>query len=271
MTPPRGPRHALAAWGTVAGLLGLCGTASSVACADDRRAPPAASRPEERVRGREPATDKPPSREHGMKQREEAQAPRAERGGPRLAHVPLSRLEVTQGRLGPGEDGRLTVDAPRMRAVAPGTTATAAELRFTVLGPTREQRALGSGAQRQQVGLKLRALDGCNLLYVMWRLAPKPGIVVNYKRNPGQRTSRECGNDGYTTVRPSAGKRVEAPAPGTPHTLRAALDGRTLRVWADDTLAWEGELPDEALALEGPVGVRSDNVRLALQLYAPLP
>lgn len=188
-----------------------------------------------------------------------------------LAHVPLTRLDVTEGELRPGRDGQLTVDGPRMRAVVPGTRTSAVELRFTVLGPTLQQVALASGEQRQQVGLKLRAADGCNLVYVMWRLAPKPGLVVNYKRNPGQHTSSECGNGGYTTVRPARRVPLSAPEPGTPHTLRAVLEDRTLRVWADGTLAWEGELPAEALEADGPVGLRSDNVRLALQLYAPPP
>jgi hypothetical protein len=190
---------------------------------------------------------------------------------PGRAPVALARLDVTEGELRPGPDGLLTVDGPRMRAVVPGTTAASAELRFTVLGPTVQQVALASGEQRQQVGLKLRALDGCNLVYVMWRLAPKPGVVVNYKRNPGKHTSRECGNGGYTTVRPVRRVSLDAPASGKPHTLRAALDGRVLRVWADDQLAWEGALPEEALAIDGPVGLRSDNVRVALQLFSPLP
>ncbi|WP_240359782.1 hypothetical protein [Pyxidicoccus trucidator] len=185
--------------------------------------------------------------------------------------VSLSRLKVTQGELRPEPDGQLIVDGPRMRAVVPGSKAASAELRFTVLGPTVQQVALASGEQRQQVGLKLRALDGCNLVYVMWRIAPKPGVVVNYKRNPGQHTSRECGNGGYTTVRPVRRGSVEAPAPGRQHTLRAVLDGPLLRVWADGRLAWEGELPAEALTFDGPVGLRSDNVRVALQLYSPLP
>ncbi|MCY1023827.1 hypothetical protein [Pyxidicoccus sp. MSG2] len=184
--------------------------------------------------------------------------------------VLLSSLDVTEGELRAGQDGRLTVDGPRMRAVLKGATPSSAELRFTVLGPTARQVALASGEQRQQVGLKLRALDGCNLVYVMWRIAPKPGVVVNYKRNPGQHSSRECGNGGYTTVRPARRDSVDAPAPGIPHTLRALLEGSTLRVWADGRLAWEGELPAEALAVDGPVGLRSDNVRVALQLFSPV-
>jgi hypothetical protein len=187
------------------------------------------------------------------------------------APVSLSSLDVTEGELRSGPEGHLTVDGPRMRAVLKGATPSSAELRFTVLGPTVRQVALASGEQRQQVGLKLRALDGCNLVYVMWRITPKPGVVVNYKRNPGQHSSRECGNGGYTTVRPARRASVDAPAPGTPHTLRALLEGSTLRVWADGQLAWEGALPEEALASDGPVGLRSDNVRVALQLFSPVP
>ncbi|HEX9103125.1 MAG TPA: hypothetical protein VF997_13025, partial [Polyangia bacterium] len=43
-------------------------------------------------------------------------------------------------------------------------------------------------------------------------------------------------------------------------------DGRTLRVWLDRALAWEGDVGDEALALRGPAGVRSDNLALELEL-----
>lgn len=218
-----------------------------------------------------PEQGAPSARERGARNHEPPLVSGREAPAPGLSRVALSRLRVTQGELRADPDGRLTVEGPRMRAVVPGTNASAAELRFTVLGPTRQQIALGSGEQRQQVGLKLRALDGCNLVYVMWRLAPKPGVVVNYKRNPGQHTSADCGNRGYTTVRPARQVRVAAPAPGSSHTLRARLDGRTLRVWADEALAWEGELPEEALALSGPVGLRSDNVRLALNFYGPLP
>ncbi len=243
------PRRLLAA-GAVA-VLGLGGVALS-ASGDTRDAGVA---PEAHSRRGEPA--KPGAPRKG--------------GLPVLTSVPLSRLDVTQGELRPGPDGQLTVDGPRMRAVVPGTRTSSVELRFTPLGPSLQQVALASGEQRQQVGLKLRALDGCNLVYVMWRIAPKPGIVVNYKRNPGQQASRECGNGGYTTVRPTRRVSTPAPASGTPHTLRATLDERTLRVWADGTLAWEGELPEEALGADGPVGLRSDNVRLALQLLAPLP
>jgi hypothetical protein len=102
----------------------------------------------------------------------------------------------------------------------------------------------------------------------MWRLEPKPGIVVSLKRNPGQRTHAECANRGYRNLR---GATVAAPAPivvGGPHRLAASLTGRRLRVLADGKPAWEGDVDADALALRGPVGVRSDNGRFDFALHA---
>ena len=39
----------------------------------------------------------------------------------------------------------------------------------------------------------------------------------------------------------------------------------------DDKEVWEGEVGRDALAVEGPVGIRSDNVRLDLELFAAPP
>ncbi|WP_241758146.1 hypothetical protein [Myxococcus landrumensis] len=185
--------------------------------------------------------------------------------------VPLARIKVTQGALSEQSDGWLLVRAARMRAVVPGTKTSQAMLRFKLSGPSTEQRPFESGELRQQVGLKLRAMDGCNVLYVMWRITPTPGVVVNYKRNPEMHHSSDCGNAGYTTVRPSHHGKTSAPAPelDQEHSLRAHLEAGGLRVWADDILVWEGTLPAEALELDGPVGLRSDNVQLTLQLAVP--
>lgn len=188
-------------------------------------------------------------------------------GADELAQVPANQVCVTRGEVAPLPDGRARVTAPKVRAVAAQAGPDAAELRFVYHGPTDESAALASGQLRRQVGLKLRAQDGCNLLYVMWRIAPKPGIVVSEKRNPGKRTHRECGANGYTNL--FVGKDVPAPSSGEPHTLKAALSGRTLRVFADGRLIWQGEVAASAAELSGPVGVRTDNARVDLALYAP--
>ncbi|WP_050727408.1 hypothetical protein [Vulgatibacter incomptus] len=185
----------------------------------------------------------------------------------------MAHLRVTEGILSPGGSpggaGPMRVDVPKMRAIAKDLTAAHASIRFTYRGPTSQQMPLASGEQRRQLGLKLKAEDGCNLLYVMWRIAPKPGIVVSVKSNPGQHASVQCGNRGYRNLRPARSRPVPGLEVGSSHRLEARLDASTLLVWVDDVLVWEGRLGPEVLALRGPVGVRTDNVRLELEMFAP--
>jgi hypothetical protein len=188
-----------------------------------------------------------------------------------LAPVARSRLCVTEGALQALADARFSIAVAKLRAVLAATEPQAIEARFIYLGPTAEVAPLRSGAVRQQFGLKLRAADGCNLVYAMWRFAPQPSLVVSVKSNPGLHTSRACGADGYRTVNPQRLVPVQAPQIGTMHRLAATLDGTALRVLIDGRPVWDGELDAEALAADGPVGIRSDNVRLELALFAPPP
>jgi len=177
-------------------------------------------------------------------------------------------LCVTEGHLDDAGGGRLSVNVPKMRAYVNGTTADAAELRFTYLGPTETSTALGSGAVRTQFGLKLRAQDACNLLYVMWREEPASKLVVSLKSNPGQHTSAKCGNSGYQNLKPQTTVAVPALQPDDFHTLRGEIRGRELRAYVDGRLVWFGLLDATAAALKGPVGVRTDNAHLEFQLIA---
>lgn len=194
--------------------------------------------------------------------------------GPGMAHsvrprrVVVSRdgLVVTEGALGSGEGGRLRVESEKMRAVAPAFRRPAAGLRFTYLGPTAAVSRLASGEERRQLGLKLNARDGCNLLYVMWRLAPVPGVVVQVKENPGKEISADCGALGYRTVRPAFHKGPPPLVPGVEHELVARLEGRALVVEIDGAKVWEGQVDEAAAAIQGPIGVRTDNVRCELEL-----
>ena len=188
---------------------------------------------------------------------------------PELAPVPRNRLCVTEGALETLPDGRLSVGIAKLRAVLTALGPQRIEARFTYLGPTAEIAPLRSGAVREQFGLKLRAADGCNLVYAMWRLAPQPSLTVSVKSNPGLHASSACGTSGYRTVKAQRLAPVETPQIGTTHRLAAALDGAALRVLIDGRPVWEGELSSEALAVDGPVGIRSDNVRLDLMLFAP--
>ena len=104
----------------------------------------------------------------------------------------------------------------------------------------------------------------------MWRIAPKPGLVVSVKRNPGARTHRECGARGYRNLVATAGTAalLAAPAPGSPHVLAATLDGSALTVVADGVVAWQGDIGADAAGLRGPAGWRSDNGEFDVELDA---
>jgi hypothetical protein len=176
-----------------------------------------------------------------------------------------SDLCVSSGKL-LASGGALAVESPEFRAVATRSGDTDVELRFTYAGPTAEVAELGSGRVRRQIGLKLRAQDPCNLVYAMWRIDPGPELAVQVKLNPGQRTSSECKNGGYRTVRPVRSAPAGPVAEGSSHVLRASLRGATLALWADGVLAWEGMLGDDAQGPGGPVGLRSDNARFTFTM-----
>jgi hypothetical protein len=182
----------------------------------------------------------------------------------RARAIDRRELCVTMGEVEQLGGHRLGIGEPEVRAVALADSTAAAEMRFSYLGASAKTKALGSGEVRRQLGLKLRAQDSCNLLYVMWRIEPRDEIVVSVKSNPGQRTHAECGTHGYANIK--ARRRAPAPpvAPGSQHALRAALQGRELRVWADGAPVWEGTLPADVESFDGPLGLRSDNVRVEL-------
>jgi len=186
---------------------------------------------------------------------------------------PVSKpdLCVTEGEIGTAPGGWLSVDVPKMRAYLDVITPPSAEVHFKYLGSTGNEKRLGSGELRRQFGLKLRAQDACNLVYAMWRIEPESKLVVSVKMNPGEHTSAQCGNRGYRNVKPRRSRPVPRLRPGDDHTLRVEMNGEALRVFVDKNPVWEGEVGREALALKGPVGVRSDNARLEFELRSAPP
>jgi hypothetical protein len=185
--------------------------------------------------------------------------------------VDRGSLCVTEGTIEKASSDRLSVDVPKMRAYVNAHTAQSIEVRFTYRGPTKKESALGSGEQRRQFGLKLRAHDPCNLVYAMWRIEPESKLVVSVKRNPTQHTSAECSNHGYQNVKPRKATDVPHLRPGETHTLRAEMNKEELRVFVDDHQVWEGEVGPEAANLEGPIGIRSDSASLEFNLKAGEP
>jgi len=177
-------------------------------------------------------------------------------------------LCVTEGAIEKTPTDRLSVNVPKMRAYVTDWTAQSAEVRFTYLGGTPRESALGSGTIRRQFGLKLRAQDPCNLVYAMWRIDPESKLVVSVKRNPNAHSSRDCGNRGYKNIKPRRASAVPRLQPAQSHTLRAEMKQDELRVFVDNHAVWEGSVGADAASLEGPVGIRSDNARLDFEIMA---
>lgn len=182
-----------------------------------------------------------------------------------VAPIASGDLCLTRGVLAGG-----AVDDPTFRGYMRGTDGEAAQLTFTYRGAPADVRELAGGQARRQIGLKLRAQDGCNVVYVMWRLDPRPKLDVSVKLNPLGHTHEQCGADGYTKLRPARKFRVPAFGVDSTHTLRAEIVRDELSAWIDGRMVWQGRLPPAARALRGPAGVRSDNVRFDLvELAAP--
>jgi hypothetical protein len=182
--------------------------------------------------------------------------------------VPYAKLCITEGAIVRASGNRMSVNVPKMRAFVTIATTQDVEAHFTYLGKTTGEKPLGSGEMRRQFGLKLRAQDACNLVYAMWRIEPESKLVVSVKSNPGQHASAQCANRGYRNIKPVHSSPVPVLRPGVTHTLRAELHEAEMRVYADNNLVWEGSVGSEAGSLSGPVGIRSDNAKLEIELRA---
>jgi hypothetical protein len=182
--------------------------------------------------------------------------------------IPQDRLCVTEGAVGNTPDNRLSVETTKMRAYVHAWTAQSIRAHFSYVGPTAQESRLGSGEVRRQFGLKLRAQNACNLVYVMWRFEPESRIVVSVKRNPSLTMSSECGNRGYHNINARRSHATLPLRPGDKHDLAATMRGTEMTVTVDGKEVWEGDAGPETADLNGPVGIRSDNVRLALDLEA---
>ena len=192
-----------------------------------------------------------------------------EQGG--LAPIDPATLHLEAGAVVPTGKTSFTIRDPGLRAVVPGSSGSSARLAFVYRGPTRKEAPLASGELRRQIGLKLRSQDTCNIVYVMWHVAPDSGVHVQMKYNPGQKTHLDCLDRGYRTLPARAHRDLPSIRSGERHELVARIDGRTLRVLADGQPAWQGELPEQAFAFEGPVGIRSDNGEFDVELWGAAP
>jgi hypothetical protein len=189
----------------------------------------------------------------------------------RLMPVSKASLCVTEGTIQEFPGQGLSVNVPKMRAYVNAYTQPVVEARFTYLGSTGNEAPLASGEMRRQFGLKLRAQDACNLVYAMWRIEPESKLVVSVKSNPGEHTSAQCGNRGYQNIKPRRSSPLPLLGSGGTHILRAEMNGAEMQVFADNFLVWEGSVGPDALNFDGPVGIRSDNARLQIDLQTGVP
>jgi hypothetical protein len=196
---------------------------------------------------------------------------RAVAGEGGLAPIDPATLRIEAGAVVPTGKASFTIRDPGLRAVVPGTSGSSARLAFVFRGPTQREAPLASGELRRQIGLKLRSQDTCNIVYVMWHVTPDTGVHVQLKYNPGQKTHLDCLDRGYRTLPGRAHRELPSVRSGERHELVARIDGKTLRVLADGRPAWEGELPEQAFAFEGPVGIRSDNGEFDVELWGAAP
>ena len=185
----------------------------------------------------------------------------------RSALQPITRtdLTVTDGSV-ETVNGSLLTDVPSMRAVLHIPTTPFIEVHFAYLGATEKTATLANGEVRHQFGVKLRAQDACNLVYVMWQAPPQSKLAVSMKHNPGMHSSSQCRDGGYHSLTPVRTGELPVLHMGSSHVLRADIENARLRINIDGDPVWDGSLPSEAMSFDGPVGLRSDNVRLAFRV-----
>jgi hypothetical protein len=175
---------------------------------------------------------------------------------------------VTNGVVSELPGGKLAVNSASSRGVVRTSAGATAEIRFRYLGSSADSKPLASGEMRRQIGLKLRAQDTCNLLYVMWHIEPDAKIGVSIKRNTGKHTHTECHADGYTTLKATTSIQPPHIVPGEYHTLRAELSHDELEVFADGQRVWVGTVSRNMIDFDGPVGFRTDNARFEFEYFA---
>jgi len=176
-----------------------------------------------------------------------------------------SRTSAAASRRSPHQASTaLVVSEPKLRATVAGSDGNAVALDFELVGPSERTEPLRSGELRQQLGLELVAQDTCNLLYVMWRVAPRSELVVSAKQNPGQSTHARCENRGYRRLRAEQLAPVPALVGGARHTLAARIDAGRLEVTIDGERVLSAALDGAARELHGRVGLRSDNLRFVV-------
>jgi hypothetical protein len=167
-----------------------------------------------------------------------------------------SVFEVTDGQI-TGSPSDYHVSTAEMRATIKESEGDMLITTFRYRGPTKTVSKLADGEIRHQFGLALRAQDICNRVYIMLHFDTDE-VFVQVKRNPGETTHEQCGDNGYTTV---ASWKVSPIVENQQYYLSAKISGHNLAVNADGSSRVVA-LPSTAFSFNGPAGIRSDNAVL---------
>lgn len=175
---------------------------------------------------------------------------------------------ITNGQVQPDSLNKLELASATTRGVVTTPTTQKAKIVFTY------QAAIENSPDNlndlRQIGIKLHAMNSCNVLYAMWPVAGGP-VKVSLKRNDGMVYHEECKSvpkQGYTLLTPSSSVSVPPLVEGVQHTLQAEYDNTTVRVYADGRLVWIGNLSRNQIPFDGPVGFRSDGGIFKLRYFS---
>jgi len=188
-----------------------------------------------------------------------------------VTEISRKRFKVTLGSMDQTRSKFLLTRSSKMRAVERSGTYSSAKLRVRYKAPSKKTSYLGSGGYKRQIGLKLRASSGCNLLYLMWQIEPTEKFVVLSKINPGMTRHAQCGNENYTNIATLSVPTALTLSTHKTRKLQGDLsftrDGIKLHIFVDDKFFKTVPIPRSLLPPAGPVGVRSDNGQFIFRYY----
>jgi hypothetical protein len=167
-----------------------------------------------------------------------------------------SPFDVTDGEI-TGNASDYHVGTAEMRATIKDSQGSMLITTFRYRGATKSVSKLADGEVRHQFGLALRAQDICNRVYIMLHFDTDE-VFVQVKRNPGETTHEQCGDNGYTTV---ASWRVSPIVQNQSYYLSAKITGHAIAVNTEGSTHVVA-LPLTAFSFDGPAGIRSDNAVL---------
>lgn len=171
-----------------------------------------------------------------------------------LSFASTAQLVVTNGKIMPL--AIYEVETPSSRADVLDHSPNNLELTVKYLGPTTIKSPNADGSVQEQVGMKLRSQDGCNVVYVMRRINPNSSISVSIKSNPGVSTT--CGDKGYLMVKSIP---VLPPALNSTFVIGAVFDkeDEIMTLKLDGKVLWVGDVPS---VNKGTAGIRTDNAKI---------